>query len=237
MARNYWMFVQTEQNFQITKNMNFKLHGLSAKYRRRADRMQPDDSVLYYVSGTKRWTALATIRSKAFEDRSPLWSPTHRGEDFRYRVKMAPRLVLDDDEAIEALMLAPRLEYLKRWAPELWPLAFIDSVHLLPQRDFRLIEAEMKRIDAGSKKRMRTADGVAMEDGEARTRYTDADGASGEDLPVGALVRPAQRTQETWTTDGSDDDYPTDSVPRDSGRESSDGEIEPGDEPDSPPEA
>ena len=163
--------------------------------------MQPDDNVLYYVSDTKRWTALATIRSKAFEDRSPLWSPTHRGEDFRYRVKMAPLLVLDDDEAIEALMLAPRLEYLKRWAPELWPLAFIDRVHLLPQRDFRLIEAEMKRIDSDTKKRRRTADGLLREDG-------DVYGASGQDdLPVGALVRPAQGTQGTqrpWGTEDSD---------------------------------
>ena len=103
MARNYWMFVQTERNFHITRQMDFKLHGLGAKYRRRADRMQPDDNVLYYVSDTKRWTALATIRSKAFEDRSPLWEPTRRGEDFRYRVKMAPRLILADEEAIDAL--------------------------------------------------------------------------------------------------------------------------------------
>ena len=42
-------------------------------------------------------------------------------------------------------MLAPRLEYVKRWPPEDWPLAFFDRLHLLPQRDFRLIEGEMKR--------------------------------------------------------------------------------------------
>jgi|SaaInl4_135m_RNA_FD_contig_21_362215_length_957_multi_4_in_0_out_0_2 hypothetical protein len=220
MARNYWMFVQTEQNFQITKNMNFRLHGLGAKYRRRADRMQPDDNVLYYVSGTKRWTALATIRSKAFEDRSPLWAPTHRGEDFRYRVKMAPRLVLDDDEAIEALMLAPRLEYLKRWAPELWPLAFIDSVHLLPQRDFRLIEAEMKRIDELAKRRRRAANGVAMEHGETGAPYGDDE----QDLPVGALVRPAQGSHdpqgggpEEWEAGDweTEDPAPVDVAPED----------------------
>jgi hypothetical protein len=194
MARNYWMFAQSEDNFQITKNMDFRLHGLGAKYRRRADRMQPDDNVLYYVSDTKRWTALATIRSKAFEDRSPLWTPTQRGEDFRYRVKMEPRLVLEDEEAIDALMLAPRLEYLKRWAPELWPLAFIDSVHLLPQRDFRLIEAEMKRVSAGARKRRRAGDGAGMADGETLV-------AEGEDLPVGALVRPAPGTDASGEVD------------------------------------
>lgn len=193
MAKNYWMFVQSSDNFHITKQMGFRLHGLAAKYRRRADRMQPDDHVLYYVRDTKRWTALATIRSKAFEDRSPLWNPTQRGEDFRHRVKMAPRLVLEDDEAVDALLLAPRLEYLKRWAPELWPLAFMDSVHLLPQRDFRLIEAEMERIRDATAGR-----------GNSDVATPAASPESGEDLPVGALVRPAPDTEEWEGTDESE---------------------------------
>ena len=171
MARNYWMFVQTEKNFQITKQMGFTLHGLSSKYRRRADRMEPGDSVLYYVRDTKKWKATATIKSKSFEDRSPLWNPTQRGEDFRYRVEISPNITLEDVDAIDAFMLAPRLEYLKRWTPELWLLAFRDSVHLLPQRDFRLIEGEMKRILVTNAK---------------RKRIGSADPGA---LPIGTLVR------------------------------------------------
>ncbi len=186
MAKNYWMFVQTRDNFEITKNMGFKLHGLGAKHRRRADRMQPNDNILYYVKDTKSWLALATIRSKAFEDRSPLWNPTHRGEDFRYRVKIEPRLVLEDEEAVNALLLAPRLEYLKRWAPELWPLAFMDSVHLLPQRDFRLIEAEMKRVRSATDRRS----GVE-ESRSAGEPGLEVEPTGGDDLPIGALVSPA----------------------------------------------
>ncbi len=181
MARNYWMFVQTRENFEITRSMGFRMHGLGAKHRKRADRMQPNDNVLYYVRETKSWLALATIRSKVFVDRSPLWKPTHRGEDFRYRVRMAPRLVLEDEEAIDGLLLAPRLEYLKRWAPELWPLAFMDSVHLLPQRDFRVIEAEMRRIRSATERRRREESRAPG--GPAR--------AAAEDLPIGALVSPA----------------------------------------------
>ena len=30
--------------------------------------------------------------------------------------------------------------------PEDWPLAFFDRLHLLPQKDFRLVEGEMQRI-------------------------------------------------------------------------------------------
>ncbi len=195
MAKNYWMFVQTRDNFEITKNMGFRLHGLGAKHRRRADRMQPNDNILYYVRDTKSWLALATIRSKAFEDRSPLWNPTHRGEDFRYRVKIEPRLVLEDEEAVNALLLAPRLEYLKRWVPELWPLAFMDSVHLLPQRDYRLIEAEMKRTRSATDRRRGT------ESRDAGEPVMEVESPGGDDLPIGALVSPAPGSQEERSPD------------------------------------
>jgi hypothetical protein len=45
-------------------------------------------------------------------------------------------------------MLAPRLEYVRRWVPEDWPLAFFDKLHLIPQKDFRLIEGEMQRLQS-----------------------------------------------------------------------------------------
>ena len=54
--------------------------------------------------------------------------------------------MLDEPDYIDALLLAPRLQYLKRWMPEDWPLAFFDRLHLLPQKDFRLVEGEMQRI-------------------------------------------------------------------------------------------
>ena len=110
--------------------------------------MEPDDRILFYVGGEMRkWTAIVVVKSKYFEDRTPIWEPNgSRRELFPYRVKTSPSIVLDEDDYIEARILAPRLEYVKRWPPELWPLAFFDTLHLIPQRDYRLIEAEMRRI-------------------------------------------------------------------------------------------
>ena len=42
---------------------------------------------------------------------------------------------------------------MKRWLPESWPLAFFDTLHLIPQRDFSLIEGEMKRVVANNSRR------------------------------------------------------------------------------------
>jgi hypothetical protein len=64
-------------------------------------------------------------------------------------------MVLNQEDFIDALELAPRLEYVKRWAPEDWPLAFVDSLHLIPQRDFRLIEGEMRRCISSKRRRRR----------------------------------------------------------------------------------
>jgi hypothetical protein len=117
--------------------------------------MEPDDRILFYVSGIRKWTAIATVTSRYFIDRAPVWNSNGGSDVFPYRVKLSPSIVLDVKDYIDAMILAPRLEYLKRWAPERWPLAFVETLHLLPQRDFRLIEGEMKRVHPKWRKRRR----------------------------------------------------------------------------------
>ena len=188
------MFVEAPQNFEITREIEFSLFGMGAKYRRRAERMQPQDRVLFYITGVRKWPASATITSTYFEDNSPLWHPTTRGESFQYRVKLKPDIVLDEEDYIDAMILGPRLDYVKRWAPENWPLAFWDRLHLLPQRDFRLIEGEMERITSRNN---RTNN---RENPEPRTD---------DDNDVGMINDEIQNLAETPPSDRSDDDSPT----------------------------
>ena len=146
MGKNYWMVVESLENHQITREQGFEVFGFGQPFRRRAQRMQQGDMVLFYVSTIRKWTATATITSGYFEDYTPVWAPTTRGEQYPFRVKLKPDVRLDEGQYIDALFLAPRLDYLKRWTPEDWPLAFADRLHLIPQRDFRLIESEMQRV-------------------------------------------------------------------------------------------
>ena len=60
---------------------------------------------------------------------------------------------------------AGSLEYVKKWAPEKWPLAFWDTLHLLPQRDFKYLEDEMRRIKTGIK-----ADAIIDRNKKPRTK-------------------------------------------------------------------
>lgn len=146
MGKNYWMVVESLENHQITRREGFQVFGFGQTFRRRVRRMQRSDMVLFYVNTIRKWTATATITSGYFEDFTPIWTPTSRGEQYPFRVNLKPYISLEEEQYIDALILAPRLEYLKRWTPEDWPLAFADRLHLIPQRDFRLIESEMQRI-------------------------------------------------------------------------------------------
>ena len=39
------MFVESSQNFEVLKEINFSLFGMGPRYRKRAERMKPDDRV------------------------------------------------------------------------------------------------------------------------------------------------------------------------------------------------
>ncbi len=149
MGRNYWMVSTTLDDFEVTQDRGFTILGMGRKYRRRAQRMQPNDQMLLYVKQLRKWPAVVSVTSKYFEDRTPIWNSGPNGDKYMYRVRISPKIVLDEDDYINAMLLAPRMDYLKRWLPELWPLAFFDMLHLIPQRDFNLIEGEMRRIVRG----------------------------------------------------------------------------------------
>ena len=146
MANNYWMIVQTEENYKITSERGFDLVGLTKRQRKRAQRIEPEDRLLFYISGVKKWVATAYIESECFEDEEMIWeSIGNRNETYPYRAKIRKGIALKPDKYINGLELGPTLEYTKRWSPKLWYLAFVDTIHLLPQRDFNLIENEMRR--------------------------------------------------------------------------------------------
>ena len=143
------MFVETKENATITRQLGYKIFGKGPKYRKRANRMQKNARVIFYTSLTKKWTASATISKTCFEDATVVWKPESRPNDFKFRVELKPDYILDESEYLDGLKIGPGLEYARKWPPENWPLAFWERLHLLPQRDFNLLEGEMIRIKTG----------------------------------------------------------------------------------------
>lgn len=128
----------------------FSLLGVRTRHRRKAERMAPGDRVLYYVLEDRTFPASVTVTSGYFEERTHIWENEERRDDpFPYRVHTQPNLVLEPWEGLDAAAIAPRLQYLKRWAPEHWHLALLGDVHLLSAQDFQFVETEIQRTVEG----------------------------------------------------------------------------------------
>jgi hypothetical protein len=143
--RNYWMVAVRPGFYDACVEQRFTVLGMGRTQRKRVQRMELGDRILFYVTGRMVFGATASVSSAYFEDDTPLWPSTEADEHFAWRVKIEADVVLDDEHLVDARFIAPRMQYVKKWAPEQWPLAFQGLLHLIPKQDFGLIEDEMQR--------------------------------------------------------------------------------------------
>ena len=144
-GKTYWMVSTSLENFRISRDMNFTLQGLKTHQKRKAQRMEPGDRLVYYIYDNRGFAGTCNVTSKCFEDHSPIWKTEGKAEDYPWRVNIEPVALLKEDAFLDALEIGPRLEYVKKWPPELWFLAFQGNLHILPRGDFELLETESKR--------------------------------------------------------------------------------------------
>ena len=150
MPKSYWMVVKSPDNLKIAKERGFDMVGLRHQHRRKVQRMEPGDRVLLYVSSLRCFAATATVTSSLVEDHAPIWKE-EGGSDLPYRVGIKPEVILDEGQYINAYQVAPRMDYVRRWIPELWYMAFQGNLHLISKADFNLVEEEMKKVKRGIK--------------------------------------------------------------------------------------
>ena len=140
------MVASSLENFHITRNLDFTIQGMMSRQRRKAQRMEPGDRLVYYITGVQRFGATATVTSKCTENHEPIWKSGGRADDFPWRVEIKADAVLGEEQFLDAMEIGPRMEYVRRWPPEYWPMAFQGNLHILPKSDFDLLEQEMKKV-------------------------------------------------------------------------------------------
>src|SRR5438105_6837422 len=139
-AAQYGMVVSSPDNFRKTRELGFTIQGLKSRHRRRVETMRVGDRLLYYVTGRMAFAATVTVASPMYEDHTPTWRSARRDEDYPWRVHIRSDFVLDDSDWVPAKELAYRLDYVRKWPPEHWTLAFQGHIHMLNRNDFAIIE-------------------------------------------------------------------------------------------------
>lgn len=148
MGKTYWLVSSTRENFQTTRDLGFSVQGVDTQQRRKAVRMAADDRMIFYISDRQAFAASTTLTSGHFEDHERIWNHHNESEDFPHRVKMRADVVVDEERWVDAMQIGPRLEYVRKWPPEMWPLALVGALHIIPQKDFTMLEEELKRAAA-----------------------------------------------------------------------------------------
>ena len=140
-----WLINTTRENYDIAWERGFDLVGIDAPNSRKASQMVSGDRIVFYVRDTRSFAASATVTAKVFHDNSPIWKHHTNKEKFRNRVPIEHDVVAEVEDWVDALQVGPTLEYVKRWPPEMWELAFFGMVHIISKRDFELLENELSR--------------------------------------------------------------------------------------------
>jgi predicted RNA-binding protein len=144
-GKTYWMISTSLDNFRLSKDRDFTLQGVKTHQRRKAQRMEPGDRLVYYIPDLHGFAGTCTVTSKCFESHDAIWKSEGKHDDYPWRVNIEPVAILAEQSFLNALEIGPRLEYVKKWPPELWFLAFQGNLHILPRADFELLESESRK--------------------------------------------------------------------------------------------
>jgi hypothetical protein len=141
-----WMLVSGADNFEMSRSMGFSVAGMKERHRRKAERVQPADRVLFYLTGIQRFGGTATITDTYFEDRgNRIWESKKAGEyPYPWRFPIKADVILAPEQFVSAESLLSQLEWVKKWPASHWQLAFQGNVHVLSDADFGIIENAIK---------------------------------------------------------------------------------------------
>jgi len=143
----YWIIVGSPDNFQRTEDLGFTVQGIKSRHRKKAERMNPGDKIIYYITGKKAFGGIATIASPYFESHERIWQsadPKKDAEDYPFRVKIEPDVILPLDQVIPAEPIARQMTYVSKWPSANWTLAFQGNVHEIGEGDYELIRSAIE---------------------------------------------------------------------------------------------
>ena len=150
----YWIVVGSEENMRIAEARGFDIFGFKSTRRSEVSKMRPGDRLIFYLTNIMKFGGLAEVTSDYFEDHAKVFRSDKKpvlsgvegpGEDYPFRVKVKPEIVLSPDQYLDVKEIAPGMEYTKKRPAQHWRLAFQGNLHEIPEEDYRRIESLMRQ--------------------------------------------------------------------------------------------
>lgn len=144
----YWIVVGSEDNMRIAEARGFDFFGFKSTRRAEVSKMKPGDKLIFYLTKIMKFGGLAEITSGYFEDHEKVFASEKKpGEDYPFRVKVKPEIILTPEQYLDVRETAPTLAFTQRWGDN-WRLAFQGNLHEVPEEDYEKL-ARMMQEAAG----------------------------------------------------------------------------------------
>ena len=143
-----WVLTGSLENFRINVERGFDVIGVKERRRRQAAEFEPGDEIVFYVTGLQAFGGIARVKSEMFEEREPIWPQGRKKhlEDYPWRVRAEPVVVLAEEEFLSAAEIAPELEHVSKWPAEHWQLAFQGQLRTVSERDATLLRERLAAV-------------------------------------------------------------------------------------------
>ena len=144
-----WVLTGSTDNFEVTRDLGFKLIGMKQRRRLQALQMEPGDRIVFYLTKVMAFGGSALITSEMFEDRELVWPGKPGNPDaYPWRFQTEPEIVLDAAAWLPAELVKDDLEHIKKWPAEHWKLAFQGQLRIVSEHDSALLLDRMQALAA-----------------------------------------------------------------------------------------
>jgi hypothetical protein len=140
-----WILTGSLANFRATREHGFGVIGAKERRRRMAERIEPGDRIVFFVTGVQAFGGMVRVTSEMYEDRSTIWPGKPSNPDpYPWRFDTEPEVVLEEDDFVPAVELVGELEHARKWPAEHWQLAFQGQLRTVSDADARLLERRLR---------------------------------------------------------------------------------------------
>ena len=139
----YWIVVGSEENMRIAEERGFDMFGFKSTRRTEVSGMKAGDRLIFYLTKIMKFGGIAEVTSDYYEDHEKVFRSVKPNEDYPWRVKIEKITVLTPEQYLDVREIGPTMEYVKKWPPEHWRLAFQGNLHKIPEADYKMIEGLM----------------------------------------------------------------------------------------------
>ena len=139
-APTTWILTSSPDNHAATREIGFSVIGLKERNRKRAERIEPGDRIVLYLTKEMTFGGSIIVTGEMFEDRTKIWPGKPGNPDsYPWRFNTEAEIILSPDSHVPAETLKDDLEHIGKWPAEHWKLAFQGQIREVGEADADLL--------------------------------------------------------------------------------------------------